>query len=136
MHRFAYFKLIRQLIKEGEVSISERHPSQELAVKVKLFADGDLTVFISNPAGRFDEKTYEFLLGAYQKVHKKIRSLAALRKDIERIGSLLATGASSLIYSHFGNADSTEIAGILGFGFVFPELKEWSKKAYGWVTSL
>ncbi len=117
------------------MSISESHPTQELAVKVQLFADGDLTVFISNPSGRFDEITYHFLVSAYQKVHKKIQSFDALRRDIERIGSLLVTGISGLVYFHYGEAGVQEIASMLGIGFVFPELKTWGKRAYGWVSS-
>ena len=125
--------MIRSLIREGQISIYEKHPEEELAVKVQLFADGDLTVFISNPSGQLDEKAYKFLVSSYQKVHKKIKSLEALRRDIERIFSLLATGITSAFYFHFGNASIEEIIGLLGSGFVFPEVKVWVMKAVGWI---
>lgn len=135
IHRFAYFKLIRQLIKEGEVSISEQHPDKVLAVKVQLFADGDLTVYISNPSGEFDQRTYEFLVGVYSKVHKKIKSLDALRRDIQRIGSLLTTGLAAFTSYQWADASIEHIAGMLGLGFVFPEVLVWGKKVYLWFSA-
>ena len=134
-HRFAYFELLRKLIREGEVSILEKHPKEDLEVRVQLFADGDLTVYISNPGGQFDDQVYDFLVRSYKKVYKKIKSLEALRRDIERIFSLLATGITSALYVQFGDANIEEIIGLLGSGFVFPEVKGWVMKAYRWVAS-
>ncbi|MDW3190977.1 MAG: hypothetical protein R8G66_01395 [Cytophagales bacterium] len=132
-HRFAYFGILRKLITDGEFSIYEKHPKEDLAVKIQLFADGDLTVYISNPGGQFDDQVYDFLVRSYKKVHKKIKSLDALRRDIERIFSLLATGITSALYIHFGDANIEEIIGLLGSGFVFPEVKGLVIKAYRWV---
>lgn len=134
LHRFAYFKLITRLVKEGEVSISERHPKIELAVKVQLFADGDLTVFISNPSGQFDDDTYEFLTRSYKKVHKKIKSFEAFRRDIQRVGSLLATSLTSIVAYQWGDASVEQITGMLGLGFIFPEMMVWGKKAFNWIA--
>ncbi len=106
-----------------------------MAVKVQLFADGDITVFISNPVGTYDEATYQFLEGAYKKVSQKIQSLAALRRDIQRIGSLLATGTASYISYQFNPEDFQSVAGLLGLGALYPELLMWGKKVYGWINS-
>lgn len=123
------------MIREGEVSIYEKHPEKELDVKVQLFADGDLTVYISNPGGQFDDTAYDFLNRSYKKVHKKIKSLAALRRDIERIFSLLATGLISTFYYHLADANIEEILGLMGTGFLFPEAKSWVIKAYQYITA-
>lgn len=125
--------MIAKLFKEGEVSISERHPKLELAVKVQLFADGDLTVFISNPSGQFDDDTYEFLTRAYKKAHKKIKSFEAFRRDIQRVGSLLATSLTSIVAYQWGDASVEQITGMLGLGFIFPEMMVWGEKAFHWV---
>lgn len=104
-----------------------------LAVKVQLFVDGDIMVFIANPSKRFDAETYNFLERAYKKIENKIKSLAALRRDIQRIGSLSGAALTESIVYYLDYDSPATLYGILGVGFFTPELWMWGRQFFNYL---
>ncbi|MFY0598620.1 MAG: hypothetical protein JXR03_03040 [Cyclobacteriaceae bacterium] len=107
---------------EGEMSFPDNHPSLEFAVKTQLFLDGDITISIYNPSNIINEEKFNFLIKHYEKISKKIKSLTALRRDVERIGSFSLVGLIDLLLNYFDQISNIQILGSLAMSFLIPRI--------------